>query len=144
MSTLETLRKNENLPMPDWGKSYLAALDQNEGYHGKSVKVMGLSWSQVFLAKQKCEQFARVVEEIREKWRGSHLDQLENISMEQAKKPGCITERIFRMKQLDPTYRDKQGVAGSGGIRVVFGFDMGDKKPRKEITANFSIEEGKL
>ncbi len=143
MTTLETLRKKEILPMPDWGAAYLNALDQNEGFHGKSVEVLGLSWNQVYYARTKCDEFSKAVEEVRDRWRSNHLDKLENISMTQAMKPGCVTERLFRMKQLDPTYRDKQGGTGPGGIRIILGFDMdaGGRKrtSRKKITASAEV-----
>ena len=140
MKSLETLRKQEMIPMPDWGADYLKAFDQGGGSHSKGLKVMGLSWDQVFLARQKCEAFDKAISQIKERWREINLNELERISMEQAMKPGCITERIFRMKQLDPSYRDKQGIS-SGGIRIVLGFDMhpGGKRKELEITANAKI-----
>ena len=140
MKSLETLRKQEMIPMPDWGADYLVVFDEGGGSHSKGMKVMGLSWNQVFLARQKCEAFSKAVDQIKEKWRAINLDELERISMEQAMKPGCVTERFFRMKQLDPSYRDKQGIS-TGGIRIVLGFDMhpGGKRKELEITANAKI-----
>ena len=143
MTTLETLRKKEIMPMPDWGAAYLNALDQNEGFHGASVKVLGLSWNQVYYAKTKCEEFARGVDEVKDRWESNHMDQLENISMIQAKKPGCMAERMFNMKKIDPRFRDKQGGTGPGGLTIVMGFDMDaggrQRTSRKKLAGNVEI-----
>lgn len=123
------------VPMPDWGGDYLEALDKAQGSHSKAARILGKSYDQIYRARQKCERLAREIEEIKERWRSFHLAELEDVSMAQAMKPGCTTERIFRMKQLDPSYRDRQQGLQIGGITVNWGFTMSGATKEMEIPA---------
>lgn len=110
--------------MPRWAPDYLKALEQTQGALTAAAKLVSLTYSAVYKARRAYPDFDKAVAEIKAEWDSKHLDELEEISIIQAKKPGCMTERFFNMKALNPSrYRDTRQLAlQSGPINIILGF----------------------
>lgn len=141
---------SSNLPqqkkvMPNWGLDYLAALNRAEGGLTIAAELIGKDYSTTFKARRNYPELGKAVDEIKREWDSHNLAELEEISLEQAKKPGNVIERIFRMKAYDPgKYREK-AIAGPGNINIVFGFHIGDGKDKVLADAKITdadVEEG--
>lgn len=116
-----------NLPerkkgMPPWAGDYLEALERAQGTKTAAAKLIGKDYSTVYKSMQVYLDFARAVEKLKAYWDSKNLDELESISIAQAKKPGCITERFFNMKAIAPDrYRDRSIGAQVGVISITLG-----------------------
>jgi len=133
--------------MPKWASAYLEALEQTQGVLTAAAKLINLTYSAVYKARRAYPDFDNVVTEIKAEWDSKHLDELEEISIVQAKKPGCMTERFFNMKALNPSkYRDtrQQGLQ-VGPVNILIGFTpprhRGGMDESKEITADAAVQE---
>ena len=126
-SALQTA--SSNLPqrkkgMPEWGPQYLEALEQAHGAKMKAAKLIGLSYSAVHKAGLSHPDLADAIRRARARWDDQHLAELEDISMTAAIKKGNVTERIFNLKQLDPSrYRD-HAQPTPPTINIVMGFTI--------------------
>ena len=68
----------------------------------------GFYFGSIQYAMKKDPMFAQAVEAVRSGFTQERLDGMEEISFEQAKKAGCVTERIFQLKAHDPEkYRER-------------------------------------
>ena len=131
--------------MPKWAPAYLKALPKVEGVLTAAAKLVNLTYSAVYKARRAYPDFDKVVTEIKAEWDSKHLDELEEISIVQAKKPGCMTERFFNMKALNPSkYREKQQALQVAPVNILIGFTppkhIGMDKS-KEIKADAEVQE---
>ncbi len=105
--TKEIQPVSPNLPrpkkgMPEWATDYLEALNKTEGVLTKAAELIGKDYSTTYKARLNFPDFAKAVDEIKAEWDSKHLALLDEVSLTQAMKPGCVTARIFRMKAYDP------------------------------------------
>ena len=111
--------------MPEWAPDYLEALNQAKGVLTKAAELIGKDYSTTYKAGLNYPYFAKAVDVLKAEWDSRHLAELEDISMQQAKKPGNVTERLFTMKALAPEkYRDLRTVPGPGNIKIVLGYQI--------------------
>ncbi|MFC1542927.1 hypothetical protein ACFL4K_00110 [Candidatus Neomarinimicrobiota bacterium] len=130
--------------MPKWAKKYLNALERTEGALVRASELSGLSYSTTYKARIAYPDFGQAVSEIKREWDSRHLAMLEDVSLAQALKPGCTTERIFRMKAFDHKYRDKQPAVQVAPISILVNFTPPKHRgtdESKEITADAEIQE---
>lgn len=110
--------------MPDWAANYLEALEKTGGLKVEAAKLIGKSYSAVYKASREYHDFAQEVDRLKAYLDSKTLDELEGLSITQARKPGCITERILQLKRLDPAnYREKSQPQGANFI-INFGFPV--------------------
>jgi len=109
--------------MPKWASAYLETLQQTQGVLTAAAKIVNLSYSAIYKARRAYPDFDKVVTEIKAEWDSRNLDELEEISIAQAKKPGCTTERFFNMKALAPDkYRERQQAVQVGPLSIILEF----------------------
>ena len=112
--------------LPAWGLEYLEALEKTRGAKKKAAELIGLSYSAVHKAGLSHPDLDDAIRQIRALYDDQNLDELGNLSMLQAMKPGNITERIFNLKALDPSrYRD-HAQPTTPVINIVMGFTIPD------------------
>ena len=142
-----------NLPerkkgLPPWGGDYLVALERAQGTKTKAAEIIGKDYSTVYKSMQTYLDFARAVDNLKAYWDSKNLDELESISMIQAKKPGCVTERFFNMKAIAPDrYRDRSVGGQVTAISIVLGvavpkapdFSQAVLPPTQEIPAEVTV-----
>ena len=116
-----------NLPqvkkgMPPWAGDYLEALERTQGTKTAAAELIGKDYSTVYKSMQVYSDFAKAVAKLKAYWDSKNLDELEAISIVQAKKPGCTTERFFNMKALAPDrYRDRSVGGQLTAINITLG-----------------------
>jgi len=92
----------------DKKEQYLQYLGDVGGYITLAAKKMGFNHVSVNYAMKNDALFEQAVRAIKDYHQEERLDALEELSINQAKKPGCTTERIFQLKALNPhKYRDR-------------------------------------
>jgi hypothetical protein len=92
----------------DMKEQYLQYLGDCGGYITLAAKNMGFVHSTVNYAMKSDFLFEQAVRAIKDYHMEERLDTLEDLSVNQAKKAGCTTERIFQLKALNPhKYRDR-------------------------------------
>ncbi len=106
--------------MPEWESDYLEALKKAKGVLHVAAKLVSLTYSSVYKARRVYPDLDKAVAEIKAEQDSLALAKLEDISLPQAMKPGCVTERIFRMKAYDHKYREKT-FQGPGNITIILG-----------------------
>lgn len=108
--------------MPPWAGDYLEALERAQGTKTAAAKLIGKDYTTIYRSMQVYQDFARAVEKLKAYWDSKNLDELEEISIAQAKKPGCTTERFFNMKAIAPDrYRDRSTGMQGGAINITLG-----------------------
>ncbi len=111
--TKEIQPSNPNLPqpkkgMPEWGPDYLEALKKAKGVLHVAAKLVSLTYSAVYKARRVYPELDKAVDEIKAEQDSLDLAMLEDVSINQAMKPGCSVERFFQLKALNPAkYREK-------------------------------------
>lgn len=89
-------------------EEYLQHLGDCGGYITLAAKNMGFTHTSVGYAMKTDALFEQAVRAIQDYHQQERLDSLEELSVNQAKKAGCTTERIFQLKALNPhKYRDR-------------------------------------
>jgi len=92
----------------DKKEQYLQYLGDCGGYITLAAKNMGFNYISVNRAMKGDALFEQAVRAIKDYKMEERLDTLEELSINQAKKAGCTTERIFQLKALNPhKYRDR-------------------------------------
>ena len=124
---------SSNLPqqkkvMPNWGLDYLAALNRAEGGLTLAAELIGKDYSTTFKGRLNYPELGEAVDELKREWDSHNLEILESISIQQAMKPGNMTERFFNMKALDSKYRD-HAIPTPPTINIVVGFTIGKDTP---------------
>ena len=87
---------------PPWANAALEATLDNGGYIGLAAESVGLTRGQVYMAGHNFPEFQKALSQIKAYWDWVHLEGLEKVSLTQANKAGCTTERFFQMKALLP------------------------------------------
>ena len=92
----------------DKKEEFLKTLIECHGFPSIAGNRMGFYFGSIQYAMKKDPMFAQAVEAVRSGFTQERLDGMEEISFEQAKKAGCVTERIFQLKAHDPEkYRER-------------------------------------
>ena len=134
--------------MTAWAEGELAALERAQGTKTAAAGLIGKDYSTVYKSMQVYQDFERAVDKLKAYWDSKNLDELESISMIQAKKPGCITERFFNMKAIAPDrYRDRSVGGHVTAISIVLGvavprapdFSQPVPPPTQEIQAQVTV-----
>ena len=131
--------------MPEWGPDYLEALKKAKGVLYVAAKLVSLTYSAVYKARRVYPELDKAIDEIKAEQDSLALAKLEDISLTQAMKTGCVTERIFRMKAYDHKYREKT-IQGPGNINIVMGYQIpptpGRNFPVGAKIIDAEVEEG--
>lgn len=110
---------------PPWAMDYLNAMLETRT-DGAACNKIGIRFRNVYEHRLAFKDFDAAVLAARA-YRDKLLQtDLEEVSRIQALKPGCVIERIFTLKSLDPdTYRDKATGMGGVNIQIVMGHPIG-------------------
>ena len=127
--------------MPDWAPEYLSAVDKARGTLTRAAKMIGKSYSTTYKARRKYPEFERAIENLKAEWDSRNLEDLEELLVERALKPGNVTERIFLTKALAPhKYRDKHVEKKVGNITIVYGFRVGGARKQDGLDPAMSVQ----
>lgn len=110
------------LSTPEEKLVFIKLLQECDGYEVRAAEKFGCSTRTVRRRKSEDPEFAKAVEEVRWERDQRNLADLATLSLERARDPKNVTERIFNLNALDPgKYRPKPQAPQLPPLTINFG-----------------------